>query len=213
MSPKVHPGGLARILAQIRFGSSLNIAASLASPCRISNALRGVYSKEMVVRTAQVMREIRYRRVLVVHGTDMESGQGMDEISPCGPTYAAELYPNGTIREMVLEPEEWGCSIAAYDEIKTLETLEQERLRFLSVIAGKDFEGCISFTAINAGAMFYLMGRASTLKKGTEKAIECIHSGKALETLSRWIARQDCEDGSGLKRFNALCEELDLPRT
>ncbi len=212
MSSRVHPGGLARILAQIRFGSSLNIAASLASPCRISNALRGVYSQEMVVKTAQVMREIGYRRVLVVHGTDVESGLGMDEISPCGPTYAAELYPDGRIKEITLEPEEFGCFGAAWDEIKALENLDPERLRFLSVMAGKGFEGCILFTAINAGALFYIMGITSTLQKGAEKALTYIHGGKALGTLSRWIARQDCEDGSGFKRFNALCEELDLPK-
>ncbi|HSO67871.1 MAG TPA: anthranilate phosphoribosyltransferase, partial [Desulfatirhabdiaceae bacterium] len=39
MSAKVHPNSLARILSQIRFGSTLNIAASLASPCRPTHGL------------------------------------------------------------------------------------------------------------------------------------------------------------------------------
>lgn len=42
MSPKVHPGGLGRLLSQIRFGSTLNIAASLAHPCS-ARSLRRIH--------------------------------------------------------------------------------------------------------------------------------------------------------------------------
>ncbi|MFZ1985956.1 MAG: anthranilate phosphoribosyltransferase, partial [Desulfatitalea sp.] len=45
MSAQVHPNALFRILSQIRFGSTLNIAASLASPCRPTHGLRGVYAE------------------------------------------------------------------------------------------------------------------------------------------------------------------------
>jgi len=48
MSAKVHPGGLGRILSQIRFGTTLNIAASLANPARPTHGLRGVYAESLV---------------------------------------------------------------------------------------------------------------------------------------------------------------------
>jgi len=57
MSPLVHPKGLFRILSQIRFGTTLNIAGSLASPIMPHLGVRGVFSPEMVDRVAEVMRE------------------------------------------------------------------------------------------------------------------------------------------------------------
>ena len=56
MSPRVHPRALFRILSQIRFGSILNIAASLASPCRPSHAVRGVYAADLLTPVTRVVR-------------------------------------------------------------------------------------------------------------------------------------------------------------
>ncbi|HEX5680893.1 MAG TPA: anthranilate phosphoribosyltransferase, partial [Desulfobacterales bacterium] len=86
MSPRVHPRALFRILSQIRFGSILNIAASLASPCRPSHAVRGVYAADLLTPVTRVMREIGYRRAMVVHGFDAERRRGMDELSTIGET-------------------------------------------------------------------------------------------------------------------------------
>ena len=78
MSPAVHPGGLGRILSQIRFGSTLNIAASLANPVRPTHGVRGVYASGLVGPVGEVMLEIGYERAMVVHGYDdrREAGHG-----------------------------------------------------------------------------------------------------------------------------------------
>jgi anthranilate phosphoribosyltransferase len=68
MSPRVHPNALFRILSQIRFGSTLNIAASLASPCRPTHGLRGVYAEQVIGKVVDIMQAIGYRRAMVVHG-------------------------------------------------------------------------------------------------------------------------------------------------
>lgn len=62
MSGKVHPQALYRILSQIRFGTVLNIAGSLANPALPTYGVRGVYSKEMVLPIAKAMKEIGYKR-------------------------------------------------------------------------------------------------------------------------------------------------------
>ncbi len=67
-SAKVHPGGLGRILSQIRFGTTLNIAASLASPVMPSHGLRGVYSHALIDSVGEIMTAIGYERGMVVHG-------------------------------------------------------------------------------------------------------------------------------------------------
>ena len=64
MSGLVHPSALCRILSQIRFGTVLNIAGSLANPALPDYGVRGVYSREMVLPIAMAMKEIGYRRAL-----------------------------------------------------------------------------------------------------------------------------------------------------
>ena len=108
MSSEVHPRALGRILSQICFGSTLNIAASLANPALPTRAVRGVYAKEIVPTVADVMRAIGYKRALILHGGIDDSDQGMDEASVCGPTYCAELFENGDIYEFDFQPSDYG---------------------------------------------------------------------------------------------------------
>ncbi|HSV42074.1 MAG TPA: anthranilate phosphoribosyltransferase, partial [Methanomassiliicoccales archaeon] len=102
MSAKVHPQALGRILSQIRFGTVLNMAGSLANPAMPTIGVRGVYSKEMVMPVAKTMREIGYARAYVVHGLDAHGKRGLDELSTLGLTHVAELHNDGTITESVL---------------------------------------------------------------------------------------------------------------
>jgi anthranilate phosphoribosyltransferase len=104
MSASVHPNALGRILSQITFGSTLNIAASLANPALPKHAVRGVYAREMILPVIRVMRAIGYERAIVLYGTIDGSDKGMDEASVCGPTHCAALDPRGEIREYTLNP-------------------------------------------------------------------------------------------------------------
>lgn len=94
MSPHIHPNALGRILSQIFFGSTLNIAASLANPALPAIGVRGVYSKGMILPVANVMREIGYKSAIVLHGCVDDSPLGMDEASICGITHCARVSGN-----------------------------------------------------------------------------------------------------------------------
>ena len=109
MSPLVHPKGLFRILSQIRFGTTLNIAGSLASPIMPHLGVRGVFSPEMVDRVAEVMREIGYKEAYVFHGLKDDGQPAMDEISNLGPTIFCRLNERGQLEKFILEPEGIGC--------------------------------------------------------------------------------------------------------
>ena len=110
MSPRVHPNALFRILSQIRFGSTLNIAASLASPCQPTHGLRGVYAEPVIGKVSEIMQAIGYQRAMVVHGFDADGLKGMDEISTLGPTAVEEFYPDGSRTSYRLEPEDMGLN-------------------------------------------------------------------------------------------------------
>lgn len=203
MSPMVHPGALGRILSQIRFGSTLNIAASLANPARPRQGLRGVYSDKLVERAGSVMRRIGYRRGMVVYGTDKASGMGMDEISPCGETFIHE-FNDETSKEYAFVPEDAGVKAGSFDEVAFTGTMKSEAERFASVLSGKGHAGCVDFTCLNTAAILYTAGKAKSMKEGVDISRETIRSGKAVEKMRQWIIAQNINGSDGLKRFEAM---------
>ncbi|MDH4231147.1 MAG: anthranilate phosphoribosyltransferase [Nitrospirota bacterium] len=207
MSPKVHPGALGRILSQIRFGSTLNIAASLANPARPAYGLRGVYHERLLKTAGEVMRNIGYVRGMVAHGKDEASGLGMDEISPCGETLVHEFF-SAECREYVIRPEELGIKRIPFEQIAFSGSLEAESARFLEVLSGKGHQGCIDFTCLNAGAILYLSGKCDTPAEGVEISRDAINSGKALAKLRQWVSIQDAGNGEGTKRLEAKLEGI-----
>ena len=201
MSPRVHPQSLGRILAQIRFGSTLNIAASLASPCRPTHGLRGVYSKELLPKVARVMQEIGYQRAMVVHGFDASKEKGMDELSNIGESVIHEFHPDGTENTFSLAPEDVGLKRSTYSAIAATGDVKKEAVRFLSVLGGSGTSGCTDLTCLNAGAIFYLVGKTETIQEGVKTSRDIIESGQALTKLSDWVSVQADQAGKGIHRY------------
>lgn len=210
MSAQVHPRSLGRILSQIRFGSTLNIAASLASPCRPTHALRGVYAREVVPKVREVMEEIGYERALIVHGFDSKKEKGMDEISILGETLIHEFFPNGEEQTFLLAPEDVGLKRADYSAVAATGDVRKEAVRFLKIISGTGHPECIDMTCLNAGAILYLVGEAEDIRAGVEKSREIIDKGDALAKLSRWIRVQADSRGDGLKKYLDVAAEAGI---
>lgn len=210
MSPKVHPLALARILSRIRFGSTLNIAASLASPCRPTHALRGVYTKDLIPKVSQVMKEIGYERAMIVHGFDAGKEKGMDELSTLGETLIHEFYPDGRERAFSLTPEDVGLERSDYSSIAATGDVAKEALRFMKVISGTGFPECIDLTCLNAGAIFYLLGKAEDIRSGIALSRELIHNGKAVSKLTEWVHTQTDPLKQGIERYRALATQAGL---
>ncbi len=188
-SPKVHPAGLGRILSQIRFGSTLNIAASLAHPCKPSMGLRGVYAESIMEKVADTMQRIGYKRGMVVFGMDTETDAGMDEVSISGVTEAIEFAP-GKKQRIWLVPEDVGLKRARASEIAPTGCLQSEAERFLRVLSGRGYSACVDFTCLNAGAILYTAGKCRDLKQGVEMSRETIETGRAMQKLQEWKAVQ-----------------------
>jgi anthranilate phosphoribosyltransferase len=204
MSPTVHPGGLGRILSQIRFGSTLNIAASLANPARPRQALRGVYNQQMVTTTATVMAKIGYQHGMVVYGNDAATGLGMDELSICGPSTICR-FQGEQQEEFSMVPEDMGLVSRRGDEIAACHTREDEIRRFVQVIAGTGrFTSCEEFVSLNAGALLWTAGKATDLKQGITMAQETLGNGTAMNKLRQWVACQNSHAEAGLERFEQL---------
>ncbi len=202
MSAKVHPGGLARILSQIRFGSTLNIAASLANPVRPTYGLRGVYAESLVDPVGDIMAAIGYERGMVVYGKAKDQQGGMDELSICGESRVLEFSASGTRQSYLFYPEDAGLHTVPFAEVAATGDLRKERERFLKVLAGKDHRGCIDFACLNAGAILYVSGLAISIAEGSRMAHDAIRSGAAIDKMRRWVSVQNTNPERGLIHFD-----------
>ncbi|MHB8126637.1 MAG: anthranilate phosphoribosyltransferase [Desulfitobacteriaceae bacterium] len=207
MSPKVHPQALGRILSQISFGTVLNIAASLANPALPQYAVRGVYAKEMLEPVAKVMKEIGYKKALVVHGLSEDGTQGMDEASTLGETYISELKEDGTIVNYSFLPQEFSIKRVTREEIAPLTNREQEAARLIAVLNGNDGGARSDIVCLNAALVIYLTNRSTTIKEGYKKAKESISSGRAMAKLRNWVEEQNHDREKGLRKLDKLIKQ------
>ncbi len=206
MSPQVHPQALGRILSQICFGSSLNIAASLANPAMPKRAVRGVYARELVRPVAEVMKKIGYERAIVIHGEVDGAGKrlGMDEASVCGDNYCAELKEDGSVAEFSFCPSDIGFTSASPESLSPSEDINVEAKRFVSLIRGEEPSGArIDTVLLNTGLISYIAGQTDDISGGVKNAREAILSGAAYETLENWVAVQSSDPAKGLEKLHS----------
>lgn len=206
----MHPAALGRILSQIRFGSTLNIAASLANPARPTHAVRGVYSANMVSLVAEVMLEIGYIRGMVVHGKDDRSGMGMDELSISGETEVLEFNLDGEQLSYTLRPEDVGLKTEDYEAIATTGNIEAERTRFIEVLSGRGHNACVDFTCYNAGAILYVSGCVQNMEDGVLQSRKAIENRSAIYKLKSWVCVQSSESDRGYERFEQAFKQAGI---
>jgi len=209
MSGKVHPQALGRILSQIRYGTVLNMAGSLANPALPTYGVRGIYSKQMVLPVIRTMKEIGYQRAFVVHGMDADQKRGLDELSTLGPTFVAELMKDGSIVEYTMDFRDLGIKPAKESVILCKLDRDQEAKEQLRVLSGEDRGSRRDIVCLNAAPILYITGRAKDLLEGYHKAEEIIDSGKAIKKLVQWVAQQQTTGASAkVERLEKMIEAV-----
>ncbi len=209
MSPNVHPQALGRILSQINFGTTLNIAASLANPVLPNYGVRGVYSKELVKPVAEVMKEIGYKKALVVHGFADDGIKGMDEASTIGKTIIAELSEDGIIKQFSINPKEFGIDTNFNsDELKPLNNKKEEAMRLIALLKGLDNGPRADIVCLNAALILYLMNDKKNIKESYHDAKDILYSGQAIKKLEKWVSEQNSNPTEGINKFNTLTQAV-----
>ena len=204
MSSQIHPMALGRILSQIYFGSTLNIAASLANPAMPDRAVRGVYAKEMIGPVIEVMQAIGFKRAMVIYGGIDGSARGMDEASVCGTTWCAELSETGEISQYALTP--GAFSLETYDpgELSPEGNINNEPARFVNLIRGREKGARYDAAILNAALIFYVAGKVNSIESGLEIAARALDGNGAFDALQNWVTSQNNEPEQGLKKLDAL---------
>lgn len=167
------------IRRELGFRTVFNILGPLTNPGSPRKQLLGVYDEYLVQPLTQVLMDLGVTRGMVVYGQDR-----LDEISASAPTTVCE-FRDGWYKTYTLKPEDFGM----------------ERCRKADLVGGTPAKNAAITRAVlngekgprrnavllNAGAALYIGGKATTVREGTELAASLIDSGRAADTLQKFI--------------------------
>lgn len=168
------------IRRELGFRTVFNILGPITNPAHPEGYLLGVYDEYLVSVIAEVLKNLGAERAMVVYGQDK-----LDELSISAPTTVAELKDD-VITKYEITPEKFGLPRGTKDEIvggTPEENAETTRKIFSGEITGTKR----NVVLLNAGCAIYIAGQADSIEEGIKKAAEMIDSGKALETLNKFV--------------------------
>jgi anthranilate phosphoribosyltransferase len=197
--------GMFRVLSQMRCGTTVHLAGPLGF--HSSDERRkviGVPHPMQVPLIVEVMRQMGYERGLVPCGASDEfPDRFMDEVSTLGTTRIAELR-GGTVRQYEFRPEEAGLKVARYADVAAASTREDNVLRLLRVLSGRDDGPLADLVCLNVAFCLQFMDKVSDLRQGIELARKTVHDGLAVLQLRKTIRAQNEAPAAGLAQFEAM---------
>ncbi len=167
------------IRKELGFRTVFNILGPLTNPGRPSMQLLGVYDEYLVMPLTQVLISLGIKRGMVVYGQDK-----LDEISMSAPTTISEIR-DGWYKSYVIKPEDFGFTRCTREDLKG--GTPEENAEITKAILRGEKGPKRDAVLMNAGASFYIGGKAGSMVDGIRLAAEIIDSGKAYETLEKVI--------------------------
>ncbi|APT85731.1 anthranilate phosphoribosyltransferase [Corynebacterium aquilae] len=175
-APAYHPGF--KHVMPVRKGLGIptifNVLGPLLNPARPELQLMGTARKELGPQLIEAMRQLGRRRALVVHGS------GLDEIALHGPTSVWELK-DGEITEYEVTAEQLGLAGCSVADLEGGDGVDNARM-MLECFFGRGQQAHLDAMLASAGALFYLAGRADSLREGVDVARTLVSTG----VVARW---------------------------
>ena len=168
------------IRRELGFRTVFNILGPITNPAHPESYLLGVYDEYLVEVIATVLKNLGADRAMVVYGQDK-----LDELSISAPTSVAELK-DGVITKYEITPEKFGLPRGTKDEIVG-GTPEENAETTRKILSGEITGTKRNVVLLNAGCAIYVAGKADSIEDGIKLAAEMIDSGKALETLNKFV--------------------------
>jgi anthranilate phosphoribosyltransferase len=154
-----------------------NALGPLANPARPTHQLVGVYDDGLRALAARALGRLGVDRAWIVRGED-----GLDEVSPCAPTRVTEV-DRGTIRELVVTPEDFGIARLAREAIAGGDL--NDNARALGAILDGDSHPARDAVILNAAAALALV-TGEDWRACADRARRAIDGGGARRTFERW---------------------------
>lgn len=156
-----------------------NILGPLTNPAAANMQVMGVFDESLVEPLAKVLYNLGVKRAMVVYGQDK-----LDEISVSAPTTVCEIR-DGQFNTYVITPEQFGFTRC--DKSELVGGTPQENAEITKAVLDGEKSARRNAVVMNAGAAFYVAGKADTLEAGVRLAEELIDSGEAMAKLNDFI--------------------------
>jgi anthranilate phosphoribosyltransferase len=179
--PAMRHSGPARRELAVR--TIFNALGPVANPASATHQVIGVYEDRLRPILAETLARLSTKHAWVVRGED-----GLDEVSPFGPTRVTEVA-GGALHERVIAPEDFGLAPARPGALDGGDA-RTNAARITAILGGGD-DPATEAVALNAAAAI-AVGRELTtlaaLREAATEALELLRSGAALRTLEAWRA-------------------------
>ncbi|MDI1448643.1 anthranilate phosphoribosyltransferase [Polyangium sp. 6x1] len=179
-APAHHPAMRhgAPVRRELAIRTIFNALGPLSNPACTTHQLLGTYDHALRPVFAATLAELGLRRAWVVRGED-----GLDEVSPFGPTRVTELA-RGSLREIVVRPENFGLPVSPPDAIQG-GTAAENAEAILAVLRGEPHPARCAIL-LNAAAALAIFRETNNPRDWPDLAAEAaaaIDSGAAMRTL------------------------------
>ena len=179
-APTFHPAmrHAAPVRRELGVTTIMNLLGPLANPAGVTRQVLGVSDRDRAPLLAEALVSLGARHALVVHGAE-----GMDEISPLGPSQVWEVRDGGIV-EWTVEPATLGIAAGSMEDLTGGEPAENAA-QIEAVLNLSRRGGARDALRLNAAAALYVAGRGWSFEEALARATEALDSGKGLETLQR----------------------------
>lgn len=164
---------------EIKIPTIFNLLGPLSNPADANLQLLGVYDEKLLEPLTKVLSNLGVKRAMAVHGND-----GLDEITATTTTQVCEMI-DGKLTRYIINPEDYGFKTCNLSELVG-GTPDVNAQIARDILSGKIQDGKRTAVLLNAGAALHLTNRIS-IEEGVKLATEVLDSGKALETLEKFI--------------------------
>lgn len=181
LAPHYHPAlaGIAPYRKALPFRTMFNVLGPLINPARPKGMVLGVAEPEIGSTFASSIGEGGVERALVVCGFE-----GLDEISPAGPTHAWELK-HGKVTKKVLNPSDFGLPKHPLSTVAGGSPQENAAMFKALLASGSQIPEqllpLMDWVSMNASALLVVAGVTQDYVEGVKLAKESVTSGKAWE--------------------------------
>jgi anthranilate phosphoribosyltransferase len=190
-APRFHPAmrHAASVRRALGVRTILNLLGPLSNPAGATRQLVGVPDPRWLRPFAEALRDAGVEAAWVVHG------EGLDELSPGGPSLVAELE-GGQIREREVDPRRVGIAPAPAEALR-VEGIEEGARVAREALEGREGP-LLEAVALNGGAALLLAGVEPDLEAGVRRARRLLREGAARAALDRLVsASRAAAEGGG----------------
>jgi len=179
-APTFHPAmrHAAAVRKELGTGTIMNLLGPLANPAGVTRQVLGVSDPERAPLLAAALASLESRHAVVVHGAE-----GMDEISPLGPTRVWEVR-EGRVTEWEIDPPALGIGAGRMDDLAGGEPADNAEI-ITTVLDGSRRGAARDALRLNAAAALYVAGRGWSFEEALGRATEALDAGRGMAALEK----------------------------